>query len=54
MPIADPASHGWTSGDPQVARVDARTGPVTALHPGTATMTVTSGGVSASATVTVP
>lgn len=54
MPIADPASHVWTSSDPRVARVDARTGQVTALHPGAVTITVTSGGVSASATVTVP
>jgi hypothetical protein len=53
MPIADPASHVWTSSDPGVAAVDAVTGVVTAHHPGTATIDVTSGGVTGSAAVTV-
>jgi uncharacterized protein YjdB len=53
MPIVDPASHVWASSDPRVARVDARSGQVTARHHGTATFTVTSGGVTASATLTV-
>lgn len=53
MPIADPASHVWTSSNPRVAGVDARSGKVIARHRGTATITVTSGGVTASTTVTV-
>jgi uncharacterized protein YjdB len=53
MPIADPASHVWTSSDPRVARVDARSGKVSARHRGTATITVTSGGITASTTITV-
>ena len=53
LPIADPASHAWTSSDPRVARVDARSGKVTARHQGTATITVTSGGITATATITV-
>jgi hypothetical protein len=51
MPIADPASHAWSSGDAKVASVDS--GVVTAHHAGTATISVTSGGIIASVTVTV-
>lgn len=53
MPIADPASHVWTSSDPRVARVDARSGKVSARHHGTATITITSGGQHASAAINV-
>jgi hypothetical protein len=53
MPIADPASHTWTSSNPHVAGVDARSGKVVAHHRGTATITVTSGGLTAATTVTV-
>jgi hypothetical protein len=53
MPIADPASHAWSSSDAKVASVDTDSGVVTAHRPGTATISVTSGGVTASATVTV-
>jgi exopolysaccharide biosynthesis protein len=53
MPIADPASHVWSSSDRHVATVDPDSGVVTARHPGTATISVTSGGVTASATLTV-
>ena len=53
VPIADPASHVWRSSDPRVASVDAVTGTVRARCPGTATISVTSGGVSGSITVTV-
>lgn len=53
MPIADPASHVWASSDPRVAAVNAVTGRITARRPGTATVSVTSGGVTASAVVTV-
>ncbi|MBY8877838.1 phosphodiester glycosidase family protein [Actinacidiphila acidipaludis] len=53
IPIADPASHVWSSSDPRVASVDPATGRVTARHAGTATVSVTSGGVTASAQVTV-
>jgi exopolysaccharide biosynthesis protein len=53
LPVADPASHVWASGDPRVATVDTRTGVVTARRPGTATVFVTSGGRTASTTITV-
>jgi hypothetical protein len=53
VPIADPASHLWSSSDPGVAAVDPRTGVLTARSPGTATISVLSGGVTGSVTVTV-
>ncbi|HEX4221027.1 MAG TPA: phosphodiester glycosidase family protein [Pseudonocardiaceae bacterium] len=53
VPIADPASHVWSSSDPRVVSVDARTGAITARHAGTATISVRSGGVTGSVTVTV-
>jgi uncharacterized protein YjdB len=53
MPVADPASHAWSSSNARVASVDANSGVVTARRPGTATISVTSGGVTASVTVTV-
>jgi hypothetical protein len=53
LPIADPASHLWSSNDSHVASVDPSTGVVTANHAGTATISVESGGVTASATITV-
>ncbi|WP_329186422.1 phosphodiester glycosidase family protein [Actinacidiphila glaucinigra] len=53
IPIADPASHVWTSSDPKVASVDPSTGALTAHRSGTATVTVTSGGVTGTAQVTV-
>jgi uncharacterized protein YjdB len=53
VPIADPASHLWTSSDPSVVAVDARTGMVTAQRAGTAVVSVTSGGIAASTTITV-
>jgi hypothetical protein len=53
MPIADPASHVWSSGNAKVASVDADSGVVTAHRAGTATISVTSGGIIASVTVTV-
>jgi hypothetical protein len=51
--IADPASHVWASRDPGVVSVDGRTGEVTARRPGTSVVSVTSGGVTAGATITV-
>jgi hypothetical protein len=53
VPIANPASHEWSSSNPRVARVDPSTGQVTARAPGTATISVLSGGVTGSVTVTV-
>ncbi|WUD73988.1 phosphodiester glycosidase family protein [Streptomyces sp. NBC_00510] len=53
IPIADPASHVWTSGNPKVASVDPSTGALTAHRSGTATITVTSGGVTGTTQVTV-
>jgi exopolysaccharide biosynthesis protein len=52
MPVADPASHAWSSSNARVASVDTDSGVVTARRPGTATISVTSGGVTASVTVT--
>ncbi|HUN32766.1 MAG TPA: phosphodiester glycosidase family protein [Trebonia sp.] len=53
LPIADPASHAWSSSDATVASVNPDTGIVKARRPGTATISVTSGGITASVTVTV-
>ncbi|HEY4022236.1 MAG TPA: phosphodiester glycosidase family protein [Pseudonocardiaceae bacterium] len=53
VPIADPASHVWSSSDPKVVSVDARTGAITARHSGSATISVRSGGVTGSVTITV-
>ena len=53
MPVADPASHVWTSSDSRVVSVGAVTGAVTAHRPGTATVSVVSGGVTGKLTVTV-
>lgn len=53
MPIADPASHVWSSSDPKVAAVDPTTGLLTAHRSGTVTVSVTSGAVTGSAQVVV-
>ncbi|MGN6126241.1 MAG: phosphodiester glycosidase family protein [Humibacter sp.] len=53
VPIADPVSHVWSSSNPHVASVDAVTGKVTALRAGTTTITVETGGMTATQTVTV-
>jgi hypothetical protein len=53
VPIANPASHAWSSSDPQVATVNPSTGQVFARSPGTATINVLSGGVTGTVTVTV-
>jgi exopolysaccharide biosynthesis protein len=53
VPIADPASHQWSSSDPRVAAVNPETGELYARIPGTATITVTSGGVTGTIIITV-
>ncbi|MYS19512.1 MULTISPECIES: phosphodiester glycosidase family protein [unclassified Streptomyces] len=53
VPIADPASHVWSSGDSKVASVDAVSGRLTAHRAGTVTVSVTSGGVTGSVQLTV-
>jgi exopolysaccharide biosynthesis protein len=53
VPIADPASHLWSSSNPQVAGVNPDTGQLIARSPGTATISVQSGGVTGSVTITV-
>lgn len=53
LPIADPAAHVWSSSAPNVASVDPNTGVVTGKRHGTATISVTSGGVTASTTIAV-
>jgi uncharacterized protein YjdB len=53
VPVADPASHVWSSSDARVASVDPRTGRVVARSPGTATITVLSAGLTASTVITV-
>ncbi|MFJ7948999.1 phosphodiester glycosidase family protein [Streptomyces sp. NPDC096354] len=53
IPIADPASHVWSSSNPKVASVDPSTGALTAHRPGTVTISVTSGGITGSAQVVV-
>lgn len=53
LPIADPASHVWSSSNPHVASVDPDSGVVTAHQPGTVTISVESGGITGSVTLTV-
>jgi len=53
VPIADPVSRHWTSSDPRIASVDATSGVVTAHCAGSVTITVTAGGVTGTASVTV-
>ncbi|NUR63349.1 MAG: hypothetical protein HOV87_32525 [Catenulispora sp.] len=53
VPIADPASRHWESSDPAVASVDPGSGVVTAHSPGSVTVSVTTGGVSGSVSITV-
>ncbi|MFF0288150.1 phosphodiester glycosidase family protein [Streptomyces sp. NPDC005262] len=53
IPIADPASHVWTSSNPEVASVDPSDGALTAHRPGNVTVSVTSGGITSSAQVIV-
>ncbi|MCW2858397.1 MAG: Ig domain protein group 2 domain protein [Actinoallomurus sp.] len=53
LPIADPASHVWTSSDTRVVSVDRVTGALTAHRPGTATISVVSGGITGKLAVTV-
>jgi len=53
VPIADPASHQWSSSDPRVAAVNPQTGELYARSPGTATISVLSGGVTGTITITV-
>ena len=53
VPVADPASHVWSSPDPSVASVNPVTGTVTARHPGQAAITISAGTLAASVTITV-
>jgi exopolysaccharide biosynthesis protein len=53
LPIADPASHLWSSSDPRVARIDPVTGTVSGRKPGTTQITVESDGATATTTITV-
>lgn len=53
MPVADPMSHVWASSDEQVATIDPVTGEVTAVRPGTTTISVTTGGITSSLELTV-
>jgi exopolysaccharide biosynthesis protein len=53
LPITDPASHVWSSSNPAVASVDVDGGLVTAHRPGTASISVESGGITSSVTITV-
>lgn len=53
VPIADPVSHVWSSSAPSIVRIDATTGELSAVSIGTATITVTSGGMTAKQKVIV-
>ncbi len=53
IPIADPASHLWSCDDTGVLSVNPVTGVVTAHRAGSATVSVSSGGVTGSVTLTV-
>ncbi|MHB1509777.1 MAG: phosphodiester glycosidase family protein [Acidimicrobiales bacterium] len=53
VPIENPASHYWTSSDAQVATVNAVSGVVSAHRRGSATISVTADGITASTAVRV-
>lgn len=53
MPVADPMSHVWASSNEKVATVDPVTGAVTGRHPGKATISVTTGGITSEIRVKV-
>jgi len=53
VPIADPVSHVWTSSNSSIVSIDAVTGKIVALKPGTSTITVTAGGLTAKLKITV-
>jgi hypothetical protein len=53
VPVADPASHQWSSSDPRVAEVNPTTGEISARSPGTTTISVESGGVTGTTILTV-
>ncbi|SRR5216683_4905221 len=53
IPVADPASHLWSSSDPRIAAVDPATGRLVARAPGSVTVSVLSGGITGSVTVMV-
>lgn len=53
VPIADPASHVWSSSNPDVAAVDPVTGEVHTHAAGTVTITCESDGVTGTVTLTV-
>ncbi|OYN89808.1 hypothetical protein CGZ91_09865 [Parenemella sanctibonifatiensis] len=53
MPVADPLSHVWASSDESVAVVDRVTGEVQAVGAGEATITITSGGITAQIDIVV-
>ena len=53
IPVSDPVARTWRSTDPAVVSVNAQTGAIEAHVPGTATITVESGGASASVQISV-
>jgi exopolysaccharide biosynthesis protein len=53
VPITDPASHQWSSSNPRVVTVNPQTGVLYARAPGTTTISVLSGGVTGTVTITV-
>ena len=53
VPITDPVSRHWTSSDPRIASVDPAGGVVTAHCAGSVTVTLTAGGISGTASITV-
>lgn len=52
LPIANPASHFWTSSDPSIASVNPDTGEVHVQRPGSVTITCTTDMQSGSITLT--
>ena len=53
MHVADPMSHVWASSNKKVATIDPVTGKVTAVKSGTTTISVTTGGITSSLTLSV-
>ncbi|MFT8530991.1 MAG: phosphodiester glycosidase family protein [Bifidobacterium aquikefiri] len=51
--IADPVSHVWASSNPTIASVDAKSGLVTAHKAGTVSISITTGGITASSDLVV-
>jgi exopolysaccharide biosynthesis protein len=53
LPITDPVSHVWSSSDSSIASIDKVSGLLTAHKAGSVTVSITTGGITASSALTV-